>query len=111
MCPSIWHENKSGNISALEYSCALRAGASYNYLVINGIRRPTPRELLRLQGFPDEFKIVVPYTQLRKQAGNSVTVPVIKAVAGEMLKSIKNKNPAPSVSKKLNILAEECLAI
>lgn len=89
--PSIWHENKSGNISALEYSCALRAGASYNYLLINGIRRPTPRELLRLQGFPDEFKIVVPYTQIRKQAGNSVTVPVINAVAKEMLKSIENK--------------------
>lgn len=86
--PSIWHENKSGNISALEYSCALRAGASYNYLVVNGIRRPTARELLRLQGFPDTFKIVVPYTQIRKQAGNSVTIPVIKAVAGEMLKSM-----------------------
>ena len=89
--PSIWHENKSGNISALEYSCALRAGASYNYLVVNGIRRPTPRELLRLQGFPDSFKIVVPYTQLRKQAGNSVSVPVIKAVAEKMLNSMKNK--------------------
>ncbi len=90
--PSIWHENKSGNISALEYSCALRAGASYNYLLVNGIRRPTPRELLRLQGFPDTFKIVVPYTQIRKQAGNSVTVPVITAVAEEMIRSIANKD-------------------
>lgn len=88
--PSIWHENKSGNISALEYSCALRAGGSYNYLVVNGIRRPTERELLRLQGFPDTFKIVVPYTQLRKQAGNSVAVPVIEAIAKEMLKSMSN---------------------
>ena len=91
--PSIWHENKSGNISALEYSCALRAGASYNYLLVNGIRRPTPRELLRLQGFPDSFKIVVPDSQLRKQAGNSVSVPVIKAVAVEILKSMKLKEP------------------
>jgi len=90
--PSIWHENKSGNISALRYSCALRAGASYNYLVVNGVRRLTPRELLRLQGFPETFKIVVPDTQLRKQTGNSVTVPVIKAVAGEMMNSIKNKD-------------------
>ncbi len=89
--PSIWHENKGGNISALEYSCALRAGASYNYLVVNGIRRPTPRELLRLQGFPDTFKIIAPYTQIRKQAGNSVAVPVIRAVAGEMLKSIEHR--------------------
>lgn len=101
--PSIWHENKSGNISALEYSCALRAGASYNYLVVNGIRRPTPRELLRLQGFPDSFKIVVPYTQIRKQAGNSVTVPVIKAVAEKMLESIANKKPTMPRLKQLEI--------
>lgn len=101
--PSIWHENKGGNISALEYSCALRAGASYNYLVVNGIRRPTPRELLRLQGFPDTFKIVVPYTQIRKQVGNSVTIPVIKAVAGEILKSIKNGKEATPPIKQLEI--------
>lgn len=92
--PSIWHENKSGNISALEYSCALRAGASYNYLVVNGIRRLTPRELLRLQGFPDSFKVVVPYTQIRKQTGNSVSVPVIKAIAKEILSSIHNQQAA-----------------
>ena len=92
--PSIWHENKSGNISALQYSCALRAGASYNYLLVNGIRRLTPKELLRLQGFPDNFKIVVPYTQIRKQTGNSVTVPVIEAVARQMIASIELKDPA-----------------
>lgn len=109
--PSIWHENKSGNISALEYSCALRAGASYNYLLVNGVRRPTPRELLRLQGFPDDFKIVVPYTQLRKQAGNSVSVPVIKAVATEVVKSIKQKTPAKPKMPSYNLWGEECLAI
>jgi len=101
--PSIWHENKSGNISALKHSCALRAGASYNYLVVNGVRRPTPRELLRLQGFPDSFKIVVPYTQLRKQAGNSVSVPVIKAVAEQMLDSIKSKKPAKEIDNFLSV--------
>ena len=57
--PSIWHENKGGNISALPYSCALRAGASYNYLLVNRKRRLTSREMLRLQGFPETFKIVV----------------------------------------------------
>ncbi len=89
--PSMWHENKSGNISALEFSCALRAGASYNYLLVNGVRRPTARELLRLQGFPEDFKIVVPYTQLRKQAGNSVSVPVIKEIAKAMKEAIEHK--------------------
>lgn len=57
--PSIWHENKAGHISSYPYSCALRAQASYNYLLVNGERRLTAREMLRLQGFPDTFKIVV----------------------------------------------------
>jgi len=89
--PSIWHENKSGNISALPYSCALRASASYNYLLVNGRRRPTEREMLRLQGFPDKFKIVVNYTQTRKQVGNSVSVPVVESVAKNMLEAIGYK--------------------
>ena len=83
--PSIWHENKSGNISSYPYSCALRAGASYNYLLVNGTRRLTPREMLRLQGFPDTFQIVCNDSQTRKQAGNAVPVNVIKAVLEEAL--------------------------
>jgi len=83
--PSIWHENKGGNISSYPYSCALRAGASYNYLLVNGIRRLTPREMLRLQGFPNTFKIVCNDSQTRKQAGNAVPVNVIKAVLKEVL--------------------------
>ena len=93
--PSIWHENIGGNISPLPYSCALRAGGSYNYLVVNGVRRLTDREMLRLQGFPDTFKINLPYSQTRKVAGNSVSVPVIKAIAGEMIRSLKEKRPLP----------------
>lgn len=83
--PSVWHENKSGNISSHPFSCALRAGASYNYLLVNGERRLTPREMLRLQGFPDTYKIVVPDAQVRKQAGNAVPVNIIKAVALKLL--------------------------
>lgn len=77
---SIWHENKSGNICSYPYSCALRAGASYNYLLVNGERRLTPREMLRLQGFPDTYEVVVPDSQLRRQAGNAVPVNMINAV-------------------------------
>ena len=44
-------------------------------------RRLTPRECARLMGFDDTFKIVVSDTQAYKQFGNSVVVPVIKAVA------------------------------
>lgn len=91
MYPSIWHENIGGNISPLPFSCALRAGGSYNYLVVNGERRLTGREMLRLQGFPDSFKITAPYTQVRKFAGNSVSVPVIRLIAEQMLQSLYTK--------------------
>ena len=84
---SIWHENKSGNISSYPYSCALRANASYNYLLVNGERRLTPREMLRLQGFPDSYKIIVSDRQAAKQAGNAVPVNMIKAVMIEVIKT------------------------
>jgi len=87
--PGIWHENKSGNISALPYSCALRANASHNYLLVNGERRLTEREMLRLQGFPENFKIIGSYSQIRKQAGNAVSVPVIQAIAKNMIPALK----------------------
>ena len=89
--PSVWHENIGGNISPLPYSCALRAGGSYNYLVVNGVRRLTGREMLRLQGFPDSFKINIPYSQVRKVAGNSVSVPVIEAIAENMIQALSGK--------------------
>lgn len=45
------------------------------------IRRLTPREYARLQGFPDTYKQVVSDTQFYKQMGNAVTVTVAKAIA------------------------------
>ena len=93
--PSIWHENKSGNISVLDYSCALRTGASYNYLLVNGVRRPSSRELLRLQGFPEKFRIVVSHQDIRRQTGNSVAIPMIRMVAEKIYEIIKkHKNEA-----------------
>ena len=85
--PTIWHENKAGHISAHPYSCALRAGASYNYLLVNGERRLTPKEMLRLQGFPDDYKVICSDTQIRKQAGNSLPVPVAKAIIKNVLEA------------------------
>lgn len=79
--PSIWHENKAGNVSVLDYACALRTGASYNYLLVNGKRRPSSRELLRLQGFPDNYRISVSHGEIRRQTGNSVAVPMIRQIA------------------------------
>lgn len=46
-----------------------------------GIRKMTPREWARLQGFPDDFKLPLSDVHLYKQFGNSVTVNVIEAIA------------------------------
>jgi DNA (cytosine-5)-methyltransferase 1 len=89
--PVVIHENKGGNLGIHPFSTALRANGSYNYVTVNGERRLTPREMLRLQGFPDTLKIVVPDTQARKQAGNSVVVPKIEAVARAMVRAMFQK--------------------
>lgn len=55
----------------------------------NGVRKMTPREWARLQGFPEDFRIdVVSNTQNYKQFGNSVAVPVIEAVADKVRRII-----------------------
>lgn len=87
--PYISHENIAGSITPHPYSSCLRAGASANYILINDERRPTEREMLRLQGFPEDFKVVVSYSKIKHQTGNSVAVPVIKAVANQMIKALK----------------------
>lgn len=48
-------------------------------------RRLTPREVARLQGFPESYKVVVSDTQAYKQFGNSVTVSVIRAIAERLV--------------------------
>jgi DNA (cytosine-5)-methyltransferase 1 len=55
-------------------------------------RKLTPREAARLQGFPDSYKIPVSNTQAYKQFGNSVSVPVIKALAKNIYKAISPFN-------------------
>ena len=50
------------------------------------IRKMTPREWARLQGFPDTYKLVLSDTHLYKQFGNSVTVNVIEAIATNIKK-------------------------
>ena len=87
--PYISHENVAGSVTPHEWSAALRSGASANYLLVNDERRLTEREMLRLQGFPETFRILVPYGKIRQQCGNSVAVPVIRAVAQEMLKTLR----------------------
>ncbi|MBR6528349.1 MAG: DNA cytosine methyltransferase [Lachnospiraceae bacterium] len=53
------------------------------------IRKMTPREWARLQGFPDDFKWNLADTHMYKQFGNSVTVNVIEAIAQEIKKILE----------------------
>jgi DNA (cytosine-5)-methyltransferase 1 len=58
--------------------------------VSDGIRKLTPVECLRFQGFPSTFKLpVIPDSKLYHQIGNSVTVPLIKRIAQEMVKVLQ----------------------
>lgn len=53
-----------------------------------GIRRMTPREWARLQGYPDTFKIEVADASAYKQFGNSVAVPAIQATAKKIVEKL-----------------------
>lgn len=57
-----------------------------------GIRKMTPREWARLQGFPDKYVIPVADASAYKQFGNSVAVPAIQATANKLLELIRIKN-------------------
>ena len=72
------YENMSPSIKSTE--------GSGNQILINKIRRLTPLECERLQGFPDGFTEGVSDTQRYKQLGNAVSVPVVYAIAERMFK-------------------------
>lgn len=66
-----------------------------------GIRKMTPREWARLQGFPDNFKFVLADVHLYKQFGNSVTVNVIQAIA-ERIKKVLDGTEEDKMPMKYN---------
>src|SRR3989338_137967 len=66
-------------------------------------RKLTPREAARLQGFPDSFMIPVSDLQAYKQFGNSVSVPVIRELAKNVLISMKTQKVSTRENKPLKI--------
>lgn len=81
-------ENKGGVCPTLT---ANMGGGGHNVPVIRddfGIRKLTPREALKFQGFPDEFRIVTSDVHAYKQAGNSVVVPVVRRIAEAMREAL-----------------------
>jgi len=69
-----------------------------------GIRRLTPRECARLQGFPDSFKIPVSDTQAYKQFGNAVSVPVATEMAATLKNYLLGLNKLPTRNKPVKSL-------
>jgi len=65
-----------------------------------GIRRMTPIEWERLQGFPDNWTDLIADVHRYKQLGNSVAVPVIEAVAKEVINELLNPHPCIIHKKK-----------
>lgn len=88
---AIWHQNRAGYVTAHPHACALRADPSWNYQLVNGIRRLSVREMLRLQGFPEWFEMPedVSYQAARRVIGNSVPVPVVAKVLYNLRRSIQ----------------------
>lgn len=74
----IYHENGSGiTLAASSGGAASKTGAYY----INGkVRKLSPREAARLQGFPEDFVIIDNENQALKQFGNSVPINLLKEV-------------------------------
>lgn len=62
-------------------------------------RMLTPREAARLQGFPDNFKIPVSDTQAYRQFGNSVAIPVVSAIAKNMILVLRDESSRVSSNK------------
>ena len=98
-------KNRSGVIPTLT---ANQGGGGHNVCLIktaHGIRKMTPRECFNAQGFPETFVLPadVADSRLYKQAGNSVSVPVIQRIAsniGEAMQAVDdhNRQNAPAIS-------------
>lgn len=84
-------ENKKGVCPTLTANMGM---GGHNVPIIKdkkGIRKLTPLECARIQGFPKWYRLpVIADSALYKQIGNSVSVPVLEAVAKQMMRAMKN---------------------
>lgn len=95
-------ENKSGVCPTLTANMGM---GGHNVPLVKdrkGIRKLTPRECARMQGFPDSYKLptTLPDSKLYKQFGNSVTVSVIERVANEIKNALEYVNVSRAPVKR-----------
>ena len=98
----IYSINGAGiTLSAYGGGAASKTGA---YLIGDKIRKLTPRECARMQGFPEDFKIAENRNVAYKQFGDSVSVPVLRAIFAEIIKKypqLENKRDLSLIDKKI----------
>ena len=82
--PTLPWTSREQNIQQEESLC-LRTTKEHGIIINGSIRRFTPNECARLQGFPDNWHGDVSDTQAYRMYGNAVSVPVVKAVAERLL--------------------------
>lgn len=98
-------ENKNGVVPTL--TANMGTGGHNVPLVLTDehkIRKLTPKETFNAQGYPMEFQLPenISNTQLYKQAGNSVVVPVIKRIATNIAKSLSQCNSDSMLNRQGN---------
>jgi DNA (cytosine-5)-methyltransferase 1 len=98
----IYSINGSGiTLSAFGGGAASKTGA---YLIDDKIRKLTPRECARLQGFPEDFILSENRNVAYKQFGDSVSVPVLKAIFSKVIRrypQLENKRDLDLLNKKI----------
>lgn len=85
------HSNFQANTLVASYHKIQRITGTFVKDGSTGLRLLSKNECLKLQGFPNDFIIPVSRTQMYRQLGNSVSIPVVKAVADEMKKILREK--------------------
>lgn len=72
-----------------------------------GLRLLSELECKRIMGFPEDYKIPVSRTQMYRQFGNSVAVPVVQAISKQMVQYLKENDREPTVQQ---LTIEQALA-
>ena len=87
----VWYAQKGNKWTISNRVITLRACPSHNYITINGERRPTERELLRFQGFPETYDINAcsGYRNAVRLIGNSIPVNVTTEIVKEVVTSMQ----------------------
>lgn len=85
----LYQTPRGKNKGGWKKQCGTLSSSSFEHNnFINGIRRLTPLECERLQGFPDGYTEGISDSQRYKCLGNAVSIPVVKCVGEKLLKAI-----------------------